>query len=72
MVTGCGTDKLTTLFGQHSCNRLAVFPAQGFTGENHRARIYFVRVQARLLVSLVNDGAQGLSVHQGVALVGRQ
>ena len=71
VVTCCGTNKFTALFCQHSGNRLAVFAAQGFTGEDHRARVHFVGVQTRLLVCLVDDRTQCLGVHQGIALVGR-
>ena len=62
-----GADKLAALLCQYGSNRLAVFPAQGFTGQDHRARIHFIRVQTRLLVRLVDDGPQGFGVHQGVA-----
>ena len=71
MACGC-TDKLTTLLSQHRCNGLAVFAAQGLTGQDHGASVNFVGVQTRGLVGLVDDFAQRGSIDGCFAEVGRQ
>ena len=64
--------KFAALLCQHRGNRFAVLAAQGFTGQDHSTGIDFIGMQARVLVSLVNDVAQGFGVHQAVAQVGRE
>ena len=64
--------KFAALLCQHRSNRLAVLTAQGFTGQDHGTGIDLIGMQARVLVGLVNDGAQGFGVHQAVVQIRRE
>ena len=71
VVAGCGAYKLAALLCQNSRNRFAVFAPQRLARQNDGTSINFIGVQTRLLVSLVNDGAQCFGVHQTVAQIRR-
>ena len=69
VVTGRGAHKLAALFCQYGGNRLTVFTAQGFARQNYSTGVNFIGVQARRLIRLVDDGTQGLGVHQAVTQI---
>ena len=72
VVAGRGADELAALLGQHRSNGLAVFAPQRLAGEDDRAGVHLVRVQAGVGIGRLDERAQGPCVDQRLAQVGRQ
>ena len=71
VVAGGGADEFTALLGQHGRDGLAVFAAQGFTGQDHGAGVNLVGMQSTGFIGTLDDLRQCGRVDVGGAQVGR-